>query len=304
MGILDGRVAIVTGAGRGIGREIAKCFAQEGARVLVNDLGGALDGTGDGAIADKVVEEIRELGGEAISNRDTVASMAGGAAIFQCVLDAWGQCDVLVNNAGNLRDRTIFNLTEVDWDAVMDVHLKGHFACTQPFARYIRDTGRLGCRIVNISSTTGLYGNFGQSNYGAAKAGIAGLSRVLALELMKYQCTVNTIAPVAATRMTIPLREARGLVADPDNPMQGPQQLGPVVAWMASEEAGHVSNQIFLVSGGELGIMQQPKVIKKFVTNRIWRFEEIDRAMSQLVEAKCAHDQEVERRALGSTLGN
>ncbi len=302
MGMLDGRVAIVTGAGRGIGREIAKCFAKQGARVVVNDLGSALDGTGEGDIADKVVEEIRASGGEAVANRDTVATMTGGAAIFQCALDEWGQCDVLVNNAGILRDRTIFNLTEADWDAVMDVHLKGHFSCTQPFARYIRDTGRLGCRILNFSSTSGLYGNFGQSNYGAAKAGIAGFSRVLALELMKYQCTVNTIAPVAATRMTIPLREARGLRADPDNPMQGPQQLGPVVAWMASEEAGHVTNQIFLISGEELGIMQQPKVIKKFVTNRIWTLDEIERAMSQLVEAKNAQEREVERRAFGTVL--
>lgn len=302
MGVLEGRVAIITGAGRGIGREIARCFAKQGARVLVNDLGGATDGTGQSDIAEQVAEEIRAFGGEAVANRDTVATMVGGAAIFQAALEAWGQCDVLVNNAGILRDRTIFNLTEEDWDTVMDVHLKGHFACTQPFARYIRDTGRLGCRIVNFSSTSGLYGNFGQSNYGSAKAGIAGFSRVLALELMKYQCTVNTIAPAAATRMTIPVREARGMAADPDHPMQGPQQLGPLVAWLASDNAGHVTNQIFLVSGEELGIMQQPKVIKRFITRRIWSFEELDTAMSRLVEAKEVHDRDVERRSLGSTL--
>lgn len=303
MGVLDTRVAIVTGAGRGIGREIARCIASEGAKVLVNDLGCAMDGRGEGEIAEQVAEEIRASGGEALANRDSVATMAGGAAIFQAALEAWGQCDVLVNNAGILRDRTIFNLTETDWDDVMDVHLKGHFACTQPFCRYIRDTGRLGCRIVNFTSNSGLYGNFGQSNYGSAKAGIVGFSRVLALELMKYQCTVNTIAPVAATRMTIPLREARGMAADPDNPMQGPQQIGPVVAWLASDDAGHVTDQVFLVSGDELGIMQQPKVIKRFVTNRMWSFEELDMAMSHLLEAKVTHDQEVERRSLGSTLG-
>lgn len=302
MGVLDGKVAIVTGAGRGIGREIAKCFAAQGARVLVNDLGSSLDGTGAGDIAQQVVEEIRESGGEAVANGDTVATMEGGASIFEHAHSEWGQCDVLVNNAGILRDRTIFNLPEKDWDAVMDVHLKGHFACTQPFCRYIRDTGRFGGRIINFSSTSGLYGNFGQSNYGAAKAGIAGFSRVLALELMKYQCTVNTIAPSAATRMTIPIREARGVEADPDNLMQGAQQIGPVVTWLASEDAAHVTNQIFYVSGSELGIMQQPKVIKKFVTSKLWSFDELERAVSQLVEARKAHDDEVERRALGSTL--
>lgn len=302
MGVLEGKVAIVTGAGRGIGREIAKCFAKEGARVLVNDLGGALDGSGTGDIAEQVVEEIRDSGAVAIANRNSVATMQGGASIFEHALSEWGQCDILINNAGILRDRTIFNLAEQDWDAVMDVHLKGHFACTQPFCRYIRDTGRIGCRIINISSTSGLYGNFGQSNYGAAKAGIAGFTRVLALELMKYQCTVNTLAPSAATRMTIPVREARGQEVDADNLMQGPQQIGPVVAWLASEDAAHVTNRMFFVSGSELGIMQQPKIIKRFVTSRLWSFDELERAVSELVKAQKAHDEEVDRRALGSTL--
>ena len=302
MGVLTGKVAIVTGAGRGIGREIAKNFAKEGARVVVNDLGGAVDGTGQSDIAEQVVAEIRAAGGEAVASGISVASIEGGKAIFEQAIDTWGQCDVLVNNAGILRDRTIFKLSEDEWDAVMDVHLKGHFACTQPFCRYIRDTGRLACRIVNFSSTSGLYGNFGQANYGAAKAGVAGFSRVLALELMKYQCTVNTIAPAAATRMTIPLREARGLEADPDDLAQGPQQLGPVVTWLASPEAQQVTNQIFYVSGGELGIMQQPKVISRFVTSQLWTLDELDRAMPQLLEASTAHEREVERKALGQTL--
>ena len=302
MGVLTGKVAIVTGAGRGIGREIARNFAKEGARVVVNDLGGAVDGTGQSDIAEQVVAEIRAAGGEAVASGISVASIEGGKAIFEQAIDTWGQCDVLVNNAGILRDRTIFKLSEDEWDAVMDVHLKGHFACTQPFCRYIRDTGRLACRIVNFSSTSGLYGNFGQANYGAAKAGIAGFSRVLALELMKYQCTVNTIAPAAATRMTIPLREARGLEADPDDLAQGPQQLGPVVTWLASPEAQQVTNQIFYVSGGELGIMQQPKVISRFVTSQLWTLDELDRAMPQLLEAGTAHEREVERKALGQTL--
>ena len=210
MTVLKGKIAVVTGAGRGIGREIALDFARAGAKVVVNDLGAAPDGTGAARVADEVVAEIRKLGGEAVANYDSVATVAGGEAIFQTAIDAFGGLDILVNNAGILRDRTIFKMTEEDWDAVIAVHLKGHYCCTAPFARYIRDTNRRGCRILNFSSVSGLFGNFGQSNYGAAKAGIAGFSRVLALELAKYECTVNTISPGAATRLTIPLMEGRG----------------------------------------------------------------------------------------------
>jgi NAD(P)-dependent dehydrogenase (short-subunit alcohol dehydrogenase family) len=302
VGVLVDKVAIVTGSGRGIGRQIAMYFAAEGARVVVNDLGGNPDGTGSGRIADDVVEEIRGAGGEAVANHDSVATMEGGAAIFQTALNAFGQCDILVNNAGILRDRTIVNMTEAEWDAVVAVHLKGHFCCSQPFTRYIRETARLGCRIVNFSSTSGLYGNFGQTNYGAAKAGIAGFTRVLALEMMKYQCTVNTIAPAAATRLTIELMQAAGQEADPHDPMQGPQQLGPVITWLASEEAASITNQIFYVSGSHLGIMQQPKVINQFVTDHLWTLDELDVAMPKLVEAKHKHDEAVDRRAIARTL--
>jgi NAD(P)-dependent dehydrogenase (short-subunit alcohol dehydrogenase family) len=294
--VLDGKVAIVTGAGRGIGREIALDFARQGARVVVNDLGGEADGSGAGRVADAVVEEITGLGGEAVANADSVATVEGGHAIFREALDAFGSLDVLVNNAGILRDRTLFKMEEEDWDAVIAVHLKGHYACSRPFARYIRETGRHGCRIVNFSSVSGLLGNFGQSNYGAAKAGIAGFSRVLALELAKYGCTVNTISPGAATRLTIPLMEGRGEGEAAEDPARSPAQIAPVVTWLASPAAQEVTGQIFHVMRGEVGIMQQPAVIRAFRKGDAgWTLEDLDRVMPELLEAKREHDARVRR---------
>lgn len=295
MGVLDGKVAAVTGAGRGIGREIALDFARQGARVVVNDLGAAADGTGAARVADEVVAEIRAAGGEAVANHESVATVAGGEAIFRSAIDSFGALDVLVNNAGILRDRTIFKMNEEDWDLVVAVHLKGHYASTAPFARYIRDTERRGCRILNFSSVSGLFGNFGQSNYGAAKAGIAGFSRVLALELAKYECTVNTISPGAATRLTIPLMQGRGDAADADDWTRGPGQIAPVCTWLASDAARGVTGQIFNVMRGTLGIMQQPAVIRSFQGEHLWTLAELDHLMPELVQAKRAHDERVKK---------
>jgi len=297
MAVLAGKVAIVTGAGRGIGREIALDMARNGASVVVNDLGGNADGTGSGKVADDVVKEIQAAGGKAAANYDSVATMAGGKKIFQTALDAFGGCDVLVNNAGILRDKTIFSMEESDWDAVIAVHLKGHFCCSQPFARYIRETNRQGCRIINFSSVSGLFGNFGQSNYGAAKAGIAGFARVLALELAKYGCTVNTISPGAATRMTIPLMEGRGVKPNLEDPLVGPQQIAPVVTWLASPAAQELTAQIIHVSRGQVAIMQQPALIRAFKSDHLWTQDDLDRVIPALFDAKRAADARAKKEA-------
>ena len=290
MGVLNGKVAIVTGAGRGIGREISLYFAQEGAKVVVNDLGGERDGSGGGKIADKVVNEINILGGEAIANYDTVGTVEGGLNIFNTALDNYKDVDILVNNAGILRDKTLYNMEESDWDAIMEVHLKGHYNCTKPLIKYIRDSNKLDCRIINMSSVSGLYGNFGQTNYGAAKAGIAGFSRSLALEVSKYKCTVNTISPGAATRLTLDLMEAAGRDHDENDWTQNPGQIAPIVTWLCSEAASGITSQIIHSQAGILGIMQQPAVIKSFTTENLWTLEQLDKLIPDLIEAKKTHD--------------
>ena len=291
MGRLDDRVVAITGAGRGIGKEIALLAAREGAKVVVNDLGSNTDGSGGGNIADDVVREIEAMGGEAVANTESIAEVSGGESLLQSALDAFGKMDVLVNNAGILRDRTIFKMEESDWDAVIAVHLKGHYCCSRPFANYIRENNHTGARIINFSSVSGLYGNFGQANYGAAKAGIAGFSRVLALELAKYACTVNTISPGALTRMTIPLRENRGeSVEQEDLEAGGPQHIAPIVAWLASEASAGVTSEIFHTARGGVAIMQQPLVIKQFKkTSGVWSLDELDQVVPQLVAARAAN---------------
>src|SRR5258706_8927465 len=202
MGALEGRVAIITGAGRGIGREHALLFAQEGAKVVINDLGGAIDGSGDDRTpAQEVVAEIEKMGGEAISNADNVADWEGGQRLVQSAIDAFGDLHVLVNNAGILRDRVLVNMTEEEWDAVIHVHLKGHFVPTRHAAAYWREQTKAGkevkASVINTSSTSGLLGNPGQANYGAAKSGIASFTQIIAMELGRYGVRANAIAPAA-----------------------------------------------------------------------------------------------------------
>ena len=297
MGRLNGKIAVVTGAGRGIGKETALFLAKEGAKVIVNDLGGNTDGTGGTQIADEVVEEIKAAGGEAVANYDSVSDFAGGQNIFQTALDTFGGMDILINNAGILRDKTLFNMEENDWDQVIAVHLKGHFNCTKPFASYIRETNKMDCRIINMSSVSGLYGNFGQTNYGAAKAGIAGFTRSLSFEMAKYKCTVNTISPGAATRMTIDLIKAAGRDVDTNDWKQGPQQLAPVITWLCCDEASDVTNQIIHVQNGTVGIMQQPAVIESFLSDELWSLDQLDRVIGSLVETKKNHDSEIQKKA-------
>ncbi len=293
MGRLKNKVAIITGAGRGIGKEICLYLAKEGAKIVVNDLGGDRDGSGGGKIADEVVNEINDLGSEAVANYDSVGTVEGGKNIFNSAMDAFGQADILVNNAGILRDRTLYNMEESDWDVIMEVHLKGHYNCTRPLVRYIRDTNRSDCRIINMSSVSGLFGNFGQVNYGAAKEGIAGFTRSLALEVAKYKCTVNTISPGAATRLTIDLIEAAGRKYDENDWTQGPEQIAPVVAWLCTDAAKDITSQIIHSQGGILGIMQQPAIIKSFTTDNLWSLDQLDSLIPELVETRKFHDEEV-----------
>src|SRR5438552_7944210 len=260
MGALDGRVAIITGAGRGIGREHALLFAQEGAKVVVNDLGGAMDGTGDDRTpAQQVVDEIKGAGGEAIANADNVADWDGGQRLVQSAIDAFGDLHVLVNNAGILRDRVLVNMTEDEWDAVIHVHLKGHYAPTRHAAAYWREQTKAGreikANVVNTSSTSGLLGNPGQTNYGAAKAGVAAFTVIAAQELTRYGVRVNAIAPAARTRMTEATPGLSEVVQAPRDAgrfdIWDPANDSPMVAYLATENLPF-TGRVFFVQGGKV----------------------------------------------------
>jgi NAD(P)-dependent dehydrogenase (short-subunit alcohol dehydrogenase family) len=257
MGLLDGRVAVVTGSGRGIGREFALCFAREGAHVVVNDVGAALDGRGgDDDPAVQVCKEIESFGGQAVPNYDSVSEFDAAANIVQSAVDAFGKLDIVVNNAGIVRDRTLVKMEESDFDAVVGVHMKGTFNVTRHAAPLMREQ-EYG-RIVNITSSAGLRGNFGQTNYGAAKAGIMGMTFVWALELGRYGITVNAVAPSGATRMTASLFERTGNEPPPE---ENPALNAPLVAYLASERAGHVNGQILGRTEYGYTLFQQPKQI-------------------------------------------
>jgi NAD(P)-dependent dehydrogenase (short-subunit alcohol dehydrogenase family) len=257
MGLLDGRVAVITGSGRGIGREFALCMAREGAKVVVNDVGVSLDGRGsEEDPAASVCREIEALGGQAVPNYDSVTDFAAAKRIIGTAVDAFGKIDILVNNAGIVRDRTLVKMDEEDFDAVIAVHLKGSFNCARHAAPLMKDQGY--GRIINITSSAGLRGNFGQTNYGAAKAGLMGMTFIWALELGRYGITVNAVAPAGATRMTAALFERAGTAPPPE---QDPALNAPLVAFLASERAGHVNGQILGRTDYAFTLFQHPKQI-------------------------------------------
>ncbi len=255
--LLENRVAVVTGAGRGIGREIALCLASEGAKVVVNDVGASLDGEGAAAgPAAEVCKEIEALGGVAVPSNDSVSDFEGARRIIATATDAFGTIDILVNNAGIIRDKTLVKMDESDFDAVIAVHLKGTFNCTRHAAPIMKDQGY--GRIVNISSSAGLRGNFGQTNYGAAKAGIMGMTFVWALELGRYGVTVNAMAPAGATRMTESLYARSGAAPPPE---ADAALNAPIIAYLASERAAHVNGQVLGRSDYAYTLFQTPRQI-------------------------------------------
>ena len=257
--LCEGRVCIITGAGRGIGREYALMLAAHGAKVVVNDLGGSRDGTGASlGPAEEVVQEIVKGGGEAIANGDDVSDFAGAKRMVESAVARFGRLDVLINNAGILRDRMLVNMAEGEWDAVIKVHLKGTFSPTHHAAAYWRDLVKQGqkvdARIINTTSVSGIYGNAGQTNYGAAKAGIAAFTIIASRELRRYGITVNAIAPGALTRMTEDL--GMGQASEEDKARMHPRWIAPIVTWLASAESAGVSGRVFEASGAVLAVAE------------------------------------------------
>ncbi|SOJ57584.1 Putative short-chain type dehydrogenase/reductase [Mycobacterium simulans] len=265
MGLVDGRVVIITGAGRGIGRAHALAFAAEGARVVVNDIGVGLDGSAGESPAQQVVDEITAAGGEAIANGDDIADWSGAESLIETAIKAFGRLDVLVNNAGFIRDRMLANTSESEWDAVIRVHLKGHFATLRHAAGYWRRQVKSGAagaddlnaRVINTSSAAGLQGSVGQGNYSAAKAGIAALTLVGAAELGRYGITVNAIAPAARTRMTEAVfAETMAAPIDGGFDAMAPENISPLVVWLGSTESRDVTGKMFEVEGGLIRVAE------------------------------------------------
>jgi len=280
MGLVDGKVAIVTGAGGGIGRAHARLLAREGAKVLVNDLGGARDGSGlDATPANQVVAEIVASGGTAVANHDNVATTEGAAAIVKAAVGAFGRVDVLVNNAGILRDKSFLKMDEAMWDAVVEVHLKGTFLCSQIFAKQIVAQGG-GGRIVNTTSVSGMLGNFGQANYSAAKAGIYGLTRTMSIELQKHRVTVNAIAPIAKTRMTEDLPMFQGVDT------LTPEHIAPAALFLASDLCGDRTGHVLAIAGARVyafKVVETPGRFKE-TDNGVWTASEIAESWDAIIK--------------------
>jgi len=290
--MLRGKVAVVTGAGRGIGRGVALELAEQGAKVVVNDYGVSLDGrepTSDPANA--VVEEIRAAGGEAVANGNSVAEWDSAKAIIDQAVSAFGRLDIVVTCAGFLRDRMIFNMNEEEWDAVLGVHLKGTFNCVRHAAPIMRE--QRGGRLITFSSGAGMFGNPGQANYGAAKAGISGLTKVVARDLGRYGVTANSICPVAATRMTMTeatlkareIRKQQGIVREESALRElenlKPEDVGPMVAFLASDHAANVNGQIFLCAGTSYSLLALPRAEKTLYKEGRWTLDELDQLIPQ-----------------------
>jgi NAD(P)-dependent dehydrogenase (short-subunit alcohol dehydrogenase family) len=288
MGVLEGRVAIITGAGRGLGREHALLFAAEGAKVVVNDLGGAVDGSGsDVTPAQQVADEIKAAGGEAVANTDDVADWEGARRLVDQAIETFGDLHVLVNNAGILRDRTLVNMTEQEWDDVTRVHLKGHFCPTRWAAGHWRSRAKAGqtvnAAVVNTSSGSGLHGNAGQTNYAAAKAGIAAMSVVAARELGRYGVRVNAIAPLARTRLMATVAGMGDRIGQPHDPGEfdvwGPGNISPLVAYLATADCPF-TGQVFSVHGGSVGLYQGWTVARRAEQGQRWEIGELRAALS------------------------
>ena len=290
MGALDGRVAVITGSGRGIGREHALLFAAEGAKVVVNDLGGSVDGSGDDrSAAQQVVDEIAAAGGQAIANGDDVTDWDGGKRLIDAAIEAYGDLHVLVNNAGILRDRVLVNMSEEEWDSVVHVHLKGHFVPTRHAAAYWREQTKAGkevkAAVVNTSSTSGLLGNPGQSNYGAAKAGIGAFTTIIAEELSRYGVRVNAIAPAARTRMTEQTPGLSDIVQAPKDAAVfdswDPANVSPLVAYLSTEGCP-ATGKVYFVQGGQIRLFKPWTMTDTLEKDDRWTVAELQTEMQRL----------------------
>ena len=280
--LLKDKVAIVTGAGRGVGKGVARQLAEEGAKVVVVDLGVNVDGTGaNQSVAEQVANEIKESGGIAVACAESVATMSGGENIVQTAIDSFGKLDIVITCAGILRDRMVFNMSEEEWDDVIAVHLKGTFTIVKNACILFRQQ-RSG-RVITFSSTSGLYGNSGQANYGAAKDGIAGFTRVVARDMGRYGVTANAISPSASTRMTtsVPeeartLRASRGITTGTSTTLRGePEDIAPFVTWLASDESSHVNGHVFHVTAGLVSLLNEPDPVKTIHKEGRWTLEEL-----------------------------